>query len=272
VNWNCILPDPILLLAMGSAAMAQRLAIPTSAKLSLTVYIEANIGDSSLAPICMQAEGVASGMFATAGVHINWRTGRPKRYHSERPVLIDITSNTPETFYRGALAFTPVFEGVHIRIFYDRVRNANRPQATTMLLAHVLVHEITHVLEGVNHHSEDGVMKAAWTADDLLKMLSKPLPFDPEDVRLIRESLANRARAARKPPLGLISPPALSNCSRLQPPRAVLRLRGRPTEYTVFDFDGRNRFGRPKSFQLLEATSPARIYIGTRATSHKLMR
>jgi hypothetical protein len=43
---------------------------------------------------------VASGMFATAGVQINWRTGQPKAYEVERPILIDITSNTPETFHR----------------------------------------------------------------------------------------------------------------------------------------------------------------------------
>jgi hypothetical protein len=182
-----------------------------NAKLSLTVYIEAGIGDSSLMLICMRAQGVASGMFATAGVHIDWRTGQPKAYGPERPILIDITSNTPETLHRGALAYAQVFEGVHIRVFYDRVRNADRPYATTMLLAHVLVHEITHILEGVDCHSEKGVMKAHWTADDLVQMVYKPLPFDAQDVLLIRKGLANRGRPARKPPLELISPMALAN-------------------------------------------------------------
>ena len=39
-----------------------------------------------------------------------------------------------------------------------------------MLLAHVLVHEITHVLEGVDRHTGQGVMKARWTEDDLALM------------------------------------------------------------------------------------------------------
>jgi len=175
------------------------------AKLSLTVYVQASIGDSRLVPILMRARTVASGMFATAGVQINWRTGQPKAYETERPILIDITSNTPETFHRGALAYSHPFEGAHIRVFYDRVENPYRPVTTAMLLAHVMVHEITHVLEGIDRHSEEGVMKAQWTADDLVRMVYKPLPFDSADVLLIREGVANRGRPARKAPPGFIS-------------------------------------------------------------------
>ena len=188
----------VMLLATGSAANA--LAVPPSAKLSLTVYVQAGIGDSTLSPICMRALGVASGMFATAGVHIDWRTGQPKVQQSEQPIAIEITSNTPESFRRGVLAYSYPFEGVHIRIFYDRLRNPYRPRATAMLLAHVMVHEITHILERVDRHSAEGLMKASWTPDDLVKMAYKPFPFDPADVLLIREGLANRTRTA---PLGL---------------------------------------------------------------------
>jgi hypothetical protein len=152
-----------------------------------------------------------AGMFATAGVQINWRTGQPKAYEVERPILIDITSNTPETFHRGALAYSHPFEGAHIRVFYDRVENPYRPGATAMLLAHVLVHEITHVLEGTDRHSEEGVMKAQWAADDLVGMVYKPLPFDSADVLLIREGVANRGRPARKVPSRLISATPFSN-------------------------------------------------------------
>jgi hypothetical protein len=68
----------------------------------------------------------------------------------------------------------------------------------------VLVHEITHVLQGIEHqrHSEDGVMKARWTADDLYQMSYRPLHFDPFDVELIRRGLANRDRATISAHLG----------------------------------------------------------------------
>jgi hypothetical protein len=186
-------------------------ADPQNAKLSLTVYVQASIGDSGLFPMLMLAEGVASGMFAKAGLRINWRTGQPKAYEAELPILIDVTSNTPATFHRGALAYAHEFEGVHIRVFYDRVENAHRPGATAMLMAHVLVHEITHVLEGTDRHSQQGVMKGQWTSDDLVQMAYKPLPFDPVDVLLIRRGLASRVRASRKAQLGLVPPTPLSN-------------------------------------------------------------
>jgi hypothetical protein len=174
-------------------------ADPRDAKISLTVYVQANIGDSGLFPILLRAQSVASGMLATAGARINWRTGLAKPSEPELPILIDITSNTPEKFHPGTLAYAQVFEGGHVKVFYDRVRNAYRPQATAMLLAHVLVHEITHVLEGMDRHSQEGVMKARWTPDDLLRMVYQPLPFDPLDVRLIREGLLNRTRESARP-------------------------------------------------------------------------
>jgi hypothetical protein len=180
-------------------------ADPWDAKLSLAVYVRAAIGDSSLFPILMRAQGVASGMFATAGLQINWRMGRAKESEPGRPILIDFTSNTPETFYKGALAYALVFEGDHIRVFYDRIKDPNRPHETVMLLAHVMVHEIAHLLEGVDGHSEHGIMKAFWTPDDDGQLVYQPLPFDPADVLLIRKGLVNRGRTARGTPAGLVS-------------------------------------------------------------------
>jgi hypothetical protein len=57
------------------------------------------------------------------------------------------------------------------------------------LLAHVMAHEITHLLEGFAGHSETGVMKARWDAGDLRRMAVKPLLFDVEDVYLIQDGL-----------------------------------------------------------------------------------
>ena len=67
-------------------------------------------------------------------------------------------------------------------------RTALMPQ----LLAHVLVHEITLILQGVSRHSGEGVMKAQWGQGDFNRMLSKPLEFTSEDVSLIHDGLAVR--------------------------------------------------------------------------------
>jgi hypothetical protein len=56
---------------------------------------------------------------------------------------------------------------------------------TGYLLGHVLVHEITHVLQEVPRHSESGMMKARWEGADFARMRHQTLPFAEEDIRLI---------------------------------------------------------------------------------------
>ena len=60
-------------------------------------------------------------------------------------------------------------------------------------LAHVLVHEITHILQASDRHSDSGVMKARWIAQDYEAMARKPLRFTSEDLDLIHRGAAARA-------------------------------------------------------------------------------
>lgn len=137
------------------------------------------------------AETIASSMFAQAGVRIKWQAGQPGSRQGHPPIVLSFTSNTPDKFPAGIFAYALVFEGVHIRIFVDHVANrAHRATPlSTYLLAHVIVHEITHMLEGVNDHSREGIMKATWTEADIQGMVVKPLSFAPEDVHRIRAGL-----------------------------------------------------------------------------------
>ncbi len=57
-------------------------------------------------------------------------------------------------------------------------------------LGHVLTHEITHVLQGVARHSQEGVMKAQWTPKDRTEMRKRPQPFTPYDAKLIQDAMA----------------------------------------------------------------------------------
>ena len=119
----------------------------------------------------------------------------------------------------GALAYALPYEGVHIRVFYDRVERVV-PGLTAVVLAHVLVHETTHILEGIYRHSDSGVMKAAWTKQDHLQMQVEALSFAPEDVKLIRLGLASRlaggpdARGAIQRPRPRGSPAKISDTLR----------------------------------------------------------
>ena len=113
-------------------------------------------------------------MLEKAGVTVRWQ-------QRDCRIKIRFASGIPETSHPGALAYAEPFgEGVRrITVLYDRVRFVaeRRPGLEPRLLAHVLVHEIGHVLMRTDAHSATGVMKARWTADDLDRMSRVPLGF-----------------------------------------------------------------------------------------------
>ena len=181
-----------------TAMVAVALTVAMSARAAeVTVYVQ---GLSAVPlPVLNRARVLANGMFAAVNVKIDWRAGQPTRRQSQHQgaLMIEIVTDTPRELKPGALAFARPYEGVHIDVFYDRVRAATEPELTPNLLAHVLVHEITHVLQGTCRHSDTGVMKARWNHEDYMEMRLKPLLFTEEDVQLIRAGLAGHANAGQ---------------------------------------------------------------------------
>jgi hypothetical protein len=151
--------------------------------------VTVDVQDGAIVPgqTLARAEGLAGQMFAVAGVRINWRSGRP----SGDAITVGM-SDVPSAYHPEALAFALPYEGVHITVFYDRIRKRIAPDLAATLLAHVLVHEITHSLQGIDRHSETGVMKAHWSSNDYTQMRARPLPFTDFDVELIQQGLASR--------------------------------------------------------------------------------
>jgi hypothetical protein len=158
----------------------------------VSVYVHMGVSDPDMRLPC--AESIASAIFEKAGIHIAWKAGQPKPDPAELPVVIEISSDTPGTFHTGALAYAQPYEGEQVRIFWDRVKHTVSDRVVTKLLAHVMVHEITHNLEGIDYHSRTGIMKAHWTDSDLAELTFKSLSFDPKDVALIYAGLARRYR------------------------------------------------------------------------------
>lgn len=151
----------------------------------VTVYLFDSAGVNNL--VKAQAQGIASQMFASVGVKIDWHHGSP-RASAKGVIVIEFLTNTPTSLVPGALAYTRPYEGVHIQIFWDRIKRA---PVLNKVLAHVMVHEITHILEGIDRHSGEGVMKAHWSEADFGAMGVKPLPFAPEDAFLIHIGLTS---------------------------------------------------------------------------------
>jgi hypothetical protein len=174
------------------AAMVGVGAEPKRPQQKLTVYLR----ESGHVPPEVRGPAVylANEMFARIGIRLDWRSGEPPRTSSARPIGIELATDTPANLLPGALGSAMPYEGVHIRVFYDRLQSDVAPRS--VLLAHVLVHEIAHILQGTDQHSNSGVMKAVWTHPDHVRMRTEALPLTPQEVERIRLGLASRASGA----------------------------------------------------------------------------
>jgi hypothetical protein len=89
-----------------------------------------------------QAKIVSSAIFAGIGVKIRWHG--PSNCPAEG-ILITLSDETPGSLLPGALAYALPFEGTHVVVFYDRVKN--RPGSVSSVLGHVVAHEVAHILQ-----------------------------------------------------------------------------------------------------------------------------
>ena len=127
-----------------------------------------------------EAKAVAQGMFASIGITIHWRAGSPSEW-DKGVIVIEMATGTPATRLPGAMAYALPYEGVHIVIFWDRIKDDSDCRK---VLARVMVHEITHVLQGTSHHPDEGIMKAHWNSFE-----ARTLRFTAGDVELDRKSV-----------------------------------------------------------------------------------
>lgn len=139
------------------------------------------------------AKTIASSVFQKAGISIAWRAPSPVTGTAPIWVRVELAEGTPHDRLPGALAVAYPYSGCSksITVFCDRVRSlAPKMEREQVLLAYVLVHEITHVLQGVDQHTAAGVMKATWSAEDREAIFERRLGFSDYDVRLMRRGLA----------------------------------------------------------------------------------
>jgi len=148
--------------------------------------------ESGLAAVRYRAIGLSKKMYEAIGVTLDWESGT-RACNAADAIHIELADHTPEKLLPGALAYALPFEGIHIRVFFDRVQKSVGANALPCLLGHVLVHEIGHILQGTVRHSETGVMKAHWTVDDFQQMTYHSLPFTEEDTDLIHSGMETRS-------------------------------------------------------------------------------
>jgi hypothetical protein len=180
----------ILVVALTAAADAAQ-------KLDVFVYNGERVPFETL----KRAEALASGVFATADVRIAWH-GAPRSgwKGQSRVIIIQLEMTTAVVYRVGALGYSLAYEGVHASLFYDRIRQMNQQNLESPLLGHAMVHEITHLLQGISRHSATGVMKARWDSGDYLEMKRHLLSFTSEDIQMIRNAEHRPVTPAAKVP------------------------------------------------------------------------
>ena len=150
----------------------------------------------------MAATNQATRMFAGIGVRLESKKENAPSRSEGMVIQVRFIDDTPG--HPGAMAFSNPFDPVPlVTVLYDRILLATErsPKLRARLLAHVLVHEIGHLLMRTNGHSPDGVMKAFWSNADQTRIAYRPLPFLPDDVVMIRSGLAlSSAIRVLKPP------------------------------------------------------------------------
>jgi hypothetical protein len=139
-----------------------------------------------------RARASAYRIFISAGVKLEWHADLSFCQGKRQAIMISLMTSTPRTFHPGALAYALPYEGVHIQVFYDRIEIAD-PRLLPSLLANVIVHEISHILQGIDRHSDSGIMKAEWSSSDFTLMQSGQLRFTGLDLEMIHNGLAARA-------------------------------------------------------------------------------
>ena len=138
------------------------------------------------------ARAKASSLFLSAGVKLEWHGDVSFCQGNPDAMVVSLMTSTPKTFHPGALAYALPYEGVHIEVFYDRIAGAD-PELVPSLMANVIVHEITHILQRIDRHSTGGIMKAVWTSSDYTLMKRSQLRFTAMDREMIHDGFAAHA-------------------------------------------------------------------------------
>jgi hypothetical protein len=183
-----------LILLAATAAMAPLATAADKQERMLFVYLhDRHLVDSAT---LAGAKPIVARMFAEISVRVEWRTGDPRPQLEQgcgrRSVAVRFAfqsqhANVDATVLASAL---PSTAGVQITVLLDQLSplSHSKPRHARALLAHALVHEISHVL-GISRHSESGVMRAFWSDDEQNQMVERPLPFTPDDVELIHRGM-----------------------------------------------------------------------------------
>jgi hypothetical protein len=188
----------LLLLLPLSAAIASPTSSSTNS-VSVSVYNDAGAPVRLLA----EAENIATRVFEQAGVNVKWincsAVARELRdtavcrkavfptYFQQR--IVPPHHGLSESSF-GVSYLSSEGIGCYSYVFYQRVaEQSGNEQNASVLLGHIMAHEIAHLLLGTNSHSASGIMRAHWYLQELASANKGELLFTPDQARAMTERL-----------------------------------------------------------------------------------
>ena len=141
-------------------------------------------------------QGVAAQILHKAGISLQWRSSNKACTGPGGGLIVSTSVATPVGKSPGVMASASVFEGRHVVVFADRLQKTFRRDQVGVVLGHVLAHEIVHLLQGLDRHSEQGLMKAKWELSDYDEMRRKPMDLPEQDLDFIQDGMRTRKSLA----------------------------------------------------------------------------
>ena len=150
------------------------------------------------------AKALVSSIFDRINVHVNWRERQPLIPPSLDLIVIRLhfaAAPPPATGKQNPICASgfactfPFNPEPTVFVMHQRVRSSfRRPQLFQAVLAYIMAHEIAHVLQVRDTHSDTGIMKQRWSAADLRLMEESLLEFTPKDIEYIEEGFDYHGR------------------------------------------------------------------------------
>jgi hypothetical protein len=158
------------------------------------------------AQILLEAQDRAGHIFRKAGVEIEWadcplNDEDPSLYpkcatiSDTTQLFLRILPDTTAKIEEGGQAF---FAARIANVFWNRLeKQAQKLQVSaSRFLAHIIAHELGHLLLGSNSHSHVGIMTAQWDALTVTRISQEGLYFSSQQSELIRSEIGKRKALA----------------------------------------------------------------------------
>ena len=204
-----------LIVGLSLPLVAETKVAPVSGPMptiNVRIYNYADVVDGVLAKALSESERI----FRRAGIETHWlgcavpgREVETKPSCKAKPGATDIQVRIlPRKMAQGlmkhhsefGLAFTAAGDGFgsNASIFYQRVEELSERRHTSksLLLGHLIAHEIGHLLLGSNSHSRSGIMHVPWNRAQVERASLGTLLFTKQEAKRMGNQVSRRLTAA----------------------------------------------------------------------------